>query len=233
MNRFLLAGIAAFGLAGAASAANAADWQGLYVAGGVGYGAWTADTTQTTHGGGPCALCVNVKQGGTGALGSIAIGFDHPLSGQWVGGVFIDGDLANIKGNVQDAGPFYVAPVTETSAISEGARVGWLVNPTTLPYLDVGASQAHFKGGAEVNNCCGATSGAATGYSLSSTTRSGFFVGAGVELKLHGHWAWKSEYRYADYGKATLTDSNGASFEDDNTIHPIVQSVRTEVVYRF
>jgi outer membrane immunogenic protein len=230
MKSFLLAGVTAFGLvAFAAGAADAAGWNGVYVAGGVGYGAWSADTTTVdpvTH---VCALCTSTRQGGNGGLGTIAIGFDHQFN-NIVAGAFIDGDLASIQGDVQDQGPFFVGHETETSAISEGVRVGWLVNPTTLPYLAVGASQAHFKGGALVDNSSG---GAATGNSVSAANRGGFFVGAGVETKINAHWSWKLEYRYADYGKATLTDTGTVAGQDDITFKPIVQTGRVEVAFRF
>jgi len=232
MNRLLLAGIAALGMtSGAAGAASAADWNGVYVAAGAGYGAWSADTTTQDHTTHVCDLCVPTTQGGRGGLGTVAIGFDHHFSGtKFVAGVFVDGDLASIQGSVQDQGPFYVGHETEDSAISEGVRLGWLVTPTTLPYIDLGASQAHFKGSSMVDNTSPSTP---TGYSVSSANRGGVFFGAGVETKIDAHWSWKLEYRYADFGKATLTDSHGTSFQDDITFHPIVQTARAELAYRF
>jgi len=229
MKRYLLAGVAAFGLAaGAAGAADAAGWNGFYVAAGGGYGAWTADTTTIDPTTGVCDLCTPTRQGGTGGLGTVAVGFDHQFT-NIVAGVFVDGDLASIKGQVQDQGPFYVGNETETSAISEGVRVGWLVTPTTLPYVDIGASQAHFKGGAMVDN---SSTPSATGNVVSSASRGGFFIGTGIETKINARWSWKVEYRYADFGKAMLTDT-GASTQDNISFHPIVQTGRVEVAFRF
>lgn len=58
---------------------------------------------------------------------------------------------------------------------------------------------------------------------------------------------WRTEYRYADYGTRTLTDTApGGAFvavpgsffpipnpQDSITFHPIVQTIRTELVYKF
>ena len=79
-----------------------------------------------------------------------------------------------------------------------------------------------------------AFNGAATGFSTSDSTRDGWFIGSGIEAMIQQGWYWRLEYRYADYGKATLADRNAAGAAAASiTFEPIEQMVRSELVYRF
>ena len=123
-----------------------------------------------------------------------------------------------------------------------GGRVGWLFSPRLLSYVSGGYTRASFS---DVNyvNAIFPAFGAPTGLQLPSRSHSGWFFGGGVEYALG--WLpglfWKNEYRFADY--STRTDAvlcntaalcgpvGPTAFAERN--HPFVQTVRSELVWRF
>jgi outer membrane immunogenic protein len=239
--------------AAAPTPAPVTNWTGFYVNGGFGYGMWTADTTTLDPTTGVCDLCITQRQGGRGWLGTIGGGFDYQLRTglPWVFptvfGAFADYDFADIKGTIQDQNPFFSGETKLNHAWSAGARAGWLVTPSTMSYVNGGYTQAHFTSASMVNNFAGA----ATSFSTPGFTKGGWFIGGGVETTFPNFLPglfWRTEYRYADYGTATLTDTSpGGAFvilpgvpfgelanpQDNITFHPIVQTIRTELVYKF
>ena len=206
------------------------NWTGFYVSAGFGYGMWTADTTTISPTTGLCVLCVPQTQGGRGALGALAIGYDVQLHERFVAGIFVDGSYSRIKGSIQDQGPFFAGEIEEDRAFSVGARFGTLVSPSVLAYGTAGYSRAHFTGASMVTTFLGAP----TGFSTPAFWRGGWFIGGGTEMALHTGWFWRTEYRYADYGTAILTDTNAVGAAASSIGFPAVeQTVRTELVYKF
>jgi outer membrane immunogenic protein len=208
------------------------SWSGLYVAGGFGYGAWTADTTTVSPVTGACILCVTQTQGGKGGFGTLGVGYDRQLHERFVAGVFVDGSIGSINGTIQDQGPFFVGTIKENRMYSVGARAGLLVNPSVLAYATVGHTRAHFTGANMVTAFLGTTP---TGFSTPAFSRGGSFVGGGMEAVVRPGWFWRVEYRFTDYGTAVLTDTNAftGARQAKITFHPLEQSVRTELVYKF
>jgi len=221
----------------AMASAGSVRWTGFYLNGGLGYGMWHADTTTVNPTTGTCVLCTNQTQGGRGWFGTVGAGYDTQLASRLVGGVFADVDLSSIKGTIQDAGPFFAGEIKETWSWAAGPRLGWLMTPDTLTYVNGGYTKTHFDGASMVNTHVGAS----TPFVTSDFDKSGWFVGGGVErsLAMFGlggpGWFWRSEYRYASYGQRTLTDtvpSTGATM-NSITFKPAVQTVRSEIVYKF
>jgi outer membrane immunogenic protein len=214
--------------------APAFSWTGFYLNGGFGYGLWAADET-TIRLDGTCAVCVPQRQGGTGWFGTVGAGFDYQLNDRIVAGVFTDANLSRIKGTVQDEFPFFAGQIKETWSWAAGARVGWLVTPAVLSYVNAGWSETHFNSANMVDTFVGGP----TGFATPAFSRGGFFVGGGMEAMFAPGWFWRNEYRFADYGTATLTDTCvnpalcGAGQFFNITFHPIVQTVSSEIVYRF
>ena len=120
------------------------SWTGVYVNGGLGYGAWTADTATFLSVTGQCDLCTLQVQGGKGWLARVGIGYDHQFTSNIVAGVFADYDFSRLKGTIQDQGPFLAGQIKQTSAWELGARAGWLINPSAFGYVNDGYSSAHF-----------------------------------------------------------------------------------------
>ncbi|HZI33396.1 MAG TPA: hypothetical protein VFF11_13735, partial [Candidatus Binatia bacterium] len=124
-----------------------------------------------------------------------------------------------------------------------GARAGWIPTAGYLTYVNGGFTQAHFT---SANMLVTTNGGVATPFSTPDTTRSGWFIGGGVERALWPGWFLRTEYRYADYRTVTLTDSAPGgpviiipgpgpfgNPQANINFHPIVQTIRSEIVYKF
>ena len=221
-----------------APVAAATNWTGLYVNGGFGYGIWSADTTTLVPGTTTCILCVDQVQGGKGWLGVVGVGYDYQFAQSFVAGVFGDVNFGSIKGTLQDQGPFFVGDTKEQWAWAAGARLGYLLTPDALAYVNGGYTSARFSSATMVN----AFAGAPTGFFTPAVTMNGWFVGGGAEIVMPSvlgiqfgpGWFWRNEYRYASYGSKTLTDTDGAGgVAADITFKPAVQTVTSQIVYKF
>ena len=115
-------------------------------------------------------------------------------------------------------------------------RLGYLVAPNVLSYVNGGYSYAEFSG-SNLNDI-------GLGNSPTSTNkfnRNGWFVGGGVEnsLNIFGvaapGWFMKTEYRVAEYERrdVQIFGPTGAPFGTSISTKPIVQTVSTSLVYRF
>jgi outer membrane immunogenic protein len=249
MKKLLLALTAAAAFSGSALAADlpartytkapppivAPSWTGFYIFGGAGGGLWAGDQhTQTTVGGIP--LAIDQRDGGSGWFGTVGAGYDWQLNQSWVLGVLADGQFGSIRGTIHDT----FAGLTGFEKIQDswaaGVRLGYLVAPNVLSYVNGGYSGAHFSG----TNMISTVSGAPAGIHTNSFNRNGWFVGGGVEnqLSFFGFspgWFMKTEYRAAEYNRINLTETpvSGAVPTLATTFNPIVQTVSTQLVYRF
>lgn len=211
------------------------DWTGFYLAGGGGYGTWNIETSDLFPSGAP--QVGNYTEGGRGWFGTVNAGYDYQLTSLLVAGAFADFDFANIKGTFQDEDIIvtYAGTMREDSAWAAGVRGGWVIAPQILNYYDIGFTEAQFSGVDLSSNRSGLTTG--TFATLPSHTYSGWFLGSGLEaaLPFFGNgWFARIEYRYSSYDSTTLTESLATGgVKDLVTVHPYVQTVRTELVYRF
>ncbi len=226
------------------------SWTGFYVNAGGGYGMWAADTTTVIPAGfagaGTCILCVPQTQGGQGYFGRVGLGYDYQFSvpiGHWapqfVAGPFADTDFSSLKGTIQDQNPFFAGTTTENWSWAAGARMGVLVTPQILSYVNGGYAQTHFTSATMVTTY----PGPATGFSTPAFSAGGWFLGGGVETTLApilpAGWFLRSEYRYTSYGTQNLSDTCttpalcGAGVAAAITFHPAVQTISTELIYKF
>src|SRR5215813_5222339 len=216
MQRWLLGTAAALAMAGPATAADLRpspvvkappapppvvyNWTGCYVGGGGGYGFYNGDAFATNDNG--VALSSNVTNGGQGWFGTAGGGCDVQFGSRWVLGAFGDYDFTDLKGDVAIPGTTLVGREKQDSAWSVGGRLGYTLAPTILTYVNGGYTQARFNGfdlNSQIN-------GAPAGLNVGAHTYSGWFVGSGFEYNL-GFMPglfWRTEYRYAQYGRDTL-----------------------------
>jgi outer membrane immunogenic protein len=206
--------------------AAATPWTGFYVNGGIGYGMWAADTTDFNPAAGACGFCETQVQGGKGWLGTIGAGYDYQFAPKIVAGIFGEASISSLKGTIQDRAIPGQGEIKQTSSWAAGGRVGWLVTPQTLSYVNVGYTAARFSD-ANLGNF---TSGAPSGFSTPGFTANGWFLGGGVETSLAPNWFWRTEYRYAYYGNKLIAES--PAFLDIN-FKPTVQTVTSQIVYKF
>jgi len=125
--------------------ASAYNWTGFYIFGGGGGGLWAADQhVQTTGAGIP--LSIDQRQGGSGWFGTVGVGYDWQVNPTWVAGVFADGQFGSIKGTLQDPVAGWTGSQKLEDSWAAGVRVGYLVAPNVLSYVNGGYSGAHFFG---------------------------------------------------------------------------------------
>jgi outer membrane immunogenic protein len=218
--------------------AVAPSWTGFYIFGGGGGGVWDADThTQATVGGAPI-LGINQRQGGDGWFGTVGAGYDWQVAPTWVIGVFADGQFGSMKGTIQDQFPLIAGTIKNDYNWAAGARLGYLVAPNVLSYVNAGYSSSHWKGTAMYSTITGLDAGLHT----NAFDRGGWFVGGGVEnnLNIFGvtapGWFMKTEYRAAYYDRKNISELiNGTNISNgtDISFKPFVQTISTSLVYRF
>ena len=215
-------------------AAVAPNWTGLYIFGGAGGGLWDAKSSSLVATTG-VARSIEQKFGGNGWFGTVGAGYDWQL-GSWVVGVFGDGQFGSLSGTIGD--PITGGTGTEKmkTAYAGGARVGYLVAPNVLSYVNAGYSGSRWS-----SSTAFPIGGGVAGYTTPSFSRDGFFVGGGFEnnLNIFGitapGWFMKTEYRSAYYNRVTLPETliAGGSTGGSTTFKPLVQTISTSLVYRF
>lgn len=214
------------------------NWTGFYIFGGGGGGVWDANTGVVSTATGTCILCTNQKQGGDGWFGTVGAGYDWQFTPSWVFGIFGDGQFGSLKGSIQDQGLLITGQEKLRTSWAAGARVGYLVAPNVLSYINGGYSGSNWSG----TTMLGSASGLASGIHTNSFDLNGWFVGGGVEnnLNIFGisapGWFMKTEYRAAYYNSKSiseLVDGTNAFVGRDITFRPLVQTISTSLVYRF
>jgi len=216
----------------------APSWTGFYIFGGGGGGIWDAnDNAKVTGTGLP--LSINSRTGGDGWFGTVGLGYDWQFNGPWVFGLLADGQFGSLRGNIQDPTGPLTGSVKMQDAWAAGARVGYLVAPNVLSYVNGGYSGSHWSGTTLLNTFSGLPVG---GHTNSFNLNNGFFVGGGFEnnLNIFGisapGWFMKTEYRAAYYGNKNineLVDGNNTLAGHDIAFKPFVQTISTSLVYRF
>jgi outer membrane immunogenic protein len=251
MKKLLLALTAAAAFSGSAFAADlpartytkaappimAPSWTGFYIFGGVGGGLWSADTyTSVTATGAP--LSIHQTQGGDGWFGTVGAGYDWQVNPGWVVGVFGDGQFGSLRGTIQDPVAGWTGRIKMEDSWAAGVRVGYLVAPNVLSYVNGGYTGSHWSGSGLYSSFTGVPVGDHT----NSFNRNGWFIGGGVEnnLNIFGisapGWFMKTEYRGAYFDKKAineLTDGANALVGRDINFKPWVQTISTSLVYRF
>jgi outer membrane immunogenic protein len=223
-----------------------ANWTGCYIDGGVGYGMWNQDNSLT----GPIigtpltATSVTTTSGGRGWLGAVGGGCDYQFNQRFVIGAFADYDFMDLKGSNNPNELAVVggttSPVTanmkERDAVYAGARLGYLITPSVLAYVDGGWTEARFTQSGEFLTL----NGAAIGANYPDYNTNGWFIGGGYEyaldfLPLHGLY-WRTEYRFAQYDKRNLTEvvsATGVATGDVEHSQAFVQTITSSLVWRF
>ena len=268
MKKFVVALTAIAAFTGSASAADIAarpytkapaqvaavyNWTGFYIFGGAGGGLWSADSNVQSTGVvgrfGPAgtALSRDQRLGGSGWFGTVGAGYDWQFNGSWVAGVFADGQFGDISGSLSDPALFFTEGREKLrTSYAAGARLGYLVAPNVLSYVNAGYSGSEWSGTSQTFlPLAGVTT---TQTTTGSFHRDGIFVGGGVEnnLDIFGitapGWFMKTEYRSAFYDRI----SRPISFVPGNdffaapglvgtavTFKPWTQTISTSLVYRF
>ncbi len=213
---------------------RATNWTGFYLGGGGGYGMSAADNVTQLEG---APVGASVRSGGNGAFGTVSGGYDVQFEHSWVAGVFADAQFGNIQGMITPPALGAVIGMTRNDLnYAAGLRVGYLVAPNVLSYINGGYSRAEFKGADLADPYSG---------DVAATTAKahfdGWFIGGGVEnsLSIFGvtapGWFLKTEYRVAEYNRKNVDvfDADGTSTPFAVSFKPYVQTISSSLVYRF
>jgi outer membrane immunogenic protein len=223
------------------------SWTGCYIDAGVGYGFWNQDHQTTSALPAGSITTVTTTDGGRGWLGRFGGGCDYqtPLfNNRFVIGAFGDYDVMNLMGSnspsEEDIIGGITSPITadqkQNGAWYVGGRIGYLVNPAFLAFMDGGYTQTHFAQSAEFQTL----TGAGIGFTYPGFNDSGWFIGGGGEYALdwfpiRGFFV-KGEYRYAQYNNVNLTETSTAGAGpsgNTESVKPYVQTVTASLVWRF
>jgi outer membrane immunogenic protein len=215
-----------------------ATWTGCYINGGIGYGFFNQEEYSVV-GVPQTAFTATTNGGGEGWLGRVGAGCDYEVASKWVIGVFGDYDFADIHGTVAGFNTTAMGLQRENSAWAVGGRIGYVVTPSLLTYVNGGYTQARFDRSEVLTNSVPAVD---IGLDVSAHTYSGWFIGGGVEyslssvLPLPGLF-WRTEYRYAryqgDFVSVTADPGFVAAAGAAEHIRPDVQTVTSGLVWRF
>jgi outer membrane immunogenic protein len=205
------------------------NWTGCYVGAGGGYGMWNQDTTILDTG---IPDSLQTTSGGQGWFGTVQVGCDYQVASAFVIGAFADYDFASIKGDFGGF-PGLVGEEKLKSSWAAGGRIGYL--PLAAPHLMVFVSGGYTQARFDAINLI-ELDGDPTTFAFSKHTYAGWFIGSGYEYALA--WfpglTWKTEYRFADYGKENvLFTDGGAATNFSMDSHKYVHTVRSELVWRF
>jgi outer membrane immunogenic protein len=204
------------------------NWTGCYVGGHIG-GVFSDDTSTN-------AVGSSRNYDSSGFVGGGQIGCDYQFAPGWVLGAEGQGAWTSLKaseaGSVRNLTTGVILPsqftVGNDFLASATARLGYSFVNSWLFYAKGGAAWTNEK----VDDAFVKIQGVAVDPST-STTRTGWTVGTGVEWAFARNWSATIEYNYYDFGSKglTLTDPNAtvtvSSFKD--TIHAVTVGVN----YRF
>ncbi|HVQ71104.1 MAG TPA: porin family protein [Bradyrhizobium sp.] len=213
------------------------SWTGFYIFGGGGAGLWAADSNVQTFPGAPVALTRDQRLGGSGWFGTVGIGYDWQFNGRWVAGIFGDGQFGDIRGSLSDSFLQIEGREKLKTSYAGGVRVGYLVAPNVLSYVNGGYSGSEWSG-TNMSFITGSPTVATTG----SFQRNGWFIGGGVENNLDFFgiaapgWFMKTEYRSAFYDRISRPETDivtGLPTGAAVTFKPWTQTISTSLVYRF
>jgi outer membrane immunogenic protein len=218
-------------------AAPVYNWTGCNIYGGIGAGMYDIESRQID----PVTKAFIANQGdsgGRGWMGQIGAGCDYQFAGpmgNWVIGGFGDYTFSDVRGDHVGA-PItsWVGNLKEDWSWAVGGRIGYLVNPTFLSYVNAGYTETHFNGPSYFNFVTGLAG--TPPFGLQSSTYQGWFIGSGFEYSigfLPGVF-WKTEYRYSEFDRKQVNVVNTAgTLVAAENIKPFTQSVITSLVYRF
>ena len=219
----------------AAPVAYAPSWTGFYLFGGGGGGLWNADSNVNDITG--LAITRDQRMGGSGWFGTVGGGYDWQFS-SWVLGIFGDAQFGDLRGSISDPAFGIEGREKLRTSWAAGVRLGYLVEPNVLSYVNAGYSGSEWSGSSLSTLAAG---GGPTLATTPSFHRDGWFIGGGVEnnLNIFGitapGWFMKTEYRYAFYDRVSLPETDVASGLTVGaiTFKPWVQTISTSLVYRF
>jgi outer membrane immunogenic protein len=233
----------------AAPVVAAVSWTGCWISGGGGYGISRTNRDSRDFAAPNLINVQNSTSGSDGWLATAGVGCDYQVAPRWVIGAFGDGTWSDIKGDhaqrIFGPGETFVGESKQNWSWAAGGRVGYLVNPSFLTYVNAGYTQAHTDA---YNLRTIIAPFGASGLQVPGQTYNGFFVGSGFEyaldflpglfVKSEGRAAWydrrDSRTTCVAVGVSCVAGAVGTDpFGNIDSRKLIVYTAKTELVYRF
>jgi outer membrane immunogenic protein len=234
--------------AAALPAQTVRSWTGPYVGLGAGFRSSQTDVDVTAENF-PCRIPRGCTSGepfnDTAGRISPYVGWTWQFAPQWVAG--LEGDFGfssktttvsglyypNTLNGFNGAAADYFSVRTDWDA-SLRARLGYLLTSANLVYLTGGASWLRVDNTSvcSTNQFVGTCRPGVESPSViaHSDTRLGWTIGGGLESRLWRNWLARAEYRYADYGRISHTDSRDILFIPDVEMVSYDTHIRTHTL---
>jgi outer membrane immunogenic protein len=174
----------------------------------------------------PVATSLRLNQ--SGAVGGFEAGYNWQLGSNWLVGLETDFSAAGLNGQASGTSILETVPLVLTQSINAQTttdwygtvrgRLGWLATPSLLLFGTGGFAYGRVGDSANYtfNGVSGPFAGVVPGFSFlcvpntrcfsgtSSSIRTGWVAGGGVEWLLDQHWSAKIEYQFIDLGTDTV-----------------------------
>jgi outer membrane immunogenic protein len=204
------------------------NWTGCYVGGHVG-GAFSDDSTTSRLG-------VTTSHDSSGFLGGGQVGCDYQFAPAWVLGAEGRGAWSSLKASnaahvvYPGLGMTFPSQLTVSNNFlaSATARLGYSFADRWLYYVKGGGAWTNEK----VDDAYTFVRGIAVDPSTSST-RTGWTVGTGVEWAFAPKWSTTLEYDFCDFGSKGLTLTDPHTFVTINKLTDEIHTVTVGLNYRF
>lgn len=201
------------------------NWTGFYIGANLGGGWGTIESNLVSLGGVPVPLPL-ASHGTNGLIGGGQIGYNYQMN--WVVlGIQGDFDGSSIKGTAPcvvilscSASNRWIATVT--------GRIGGVVADRTLLYVKGGGAWANTN--YSVSDPLGFIG---FGTSSTSSTRSGWLLGTGVEYSFTQNWSGLIEYDHMDFGSRNLTFTAPGFPTSIANIKDTINVIKAGVNYKF
>jgi len=174
-----------------------------------------------------------------GEIGGI-IGYNYQFGGNWVVGAEFDGGYMFLRDSkdqefITDFNriptDFTVAAAFKTHyLLTVGPKLGYAFC-NWLPYITGGGAWADVDFEGRI-----AEPGGNFRFDRSvEDTRTGWFVGGGVEYMLNNHWRLRAQYQYIDFGETGFTrmDNLGLGFISHRSIDMREDNAQFAIIYSF
>ena len=127
--------------------APAYNWTGFYIFGGGGGGIWAADQSAQMSRELTCPVCtIDQRQGGSGWFGTVGLGYDWQFSGPGSPACSRTASSAASRALFRIRSYQVTGTIKMQDAWAAGVRVGYLVAPNVLSYVNGGYSGSHWSG---------------------------------------------------------------------------------------
>ena len=176
------------------------SWTGWYAGANAGYGVGQGGGSFTSAAGAVQPFNANAA----GAFGGAQFGYNYQLSGVPLVNILVVGAETDIQGAGIDDNRTCLLGCTPNSFATATSKLDWFGTTRVRAGLPTGPVLSYVTGGIAYGGI-DTQAATAAGVANSSTVRTGWTWGTGVEAALGGNWTAKAEYLYIDFGTTTAT----------------------------